>query len=86
MGRIKSLIRLDFYEVCTYTDEKFEKMAKQIMARFMCGCREEGDRALCQLIYEHYPRYCEVVIKNGREPDPLLKQIAEAYEKNRKRN
>jgi len=30
MGRIKSLIRLDFYEVCTYTDEEFEERFKEL--------------------------------------------------------
>ena len=78
------LIKMYFCDVCTYTDKEFENMARQIWARLMTGCGEEGDRALCQLISEHVGRYHEVCVKNGRTPDPLVLKMAEAYAAKRK--
>jgi hypothetical protein len=82
---IEPLIKMIFYNPCTYTDEEFEKMAKQIWARLMSGCPEEGDRALCQLISGHVGRYHEVCLKKGRTPDPLVLEMAKAYENKRRR-
>lgn len=53
------VIRLYFCDPCILTIEQYDQIKKDVEARIIAGCPEEGDRVLAHLLTEHRSRYFE---------------------------
>lgn len=55
----EKVIRLYFCDPCVLTWQQYEAVKRDVEARALAGCKEEGDRVLAQLLLEHFGRYQE---------------------------
>lgn len=71
----EALIHMYTCEACTLTTEEFERLVKELTSNFMANDMTVVDRICCRLVYEHYSRYHEAVIKNNGAPSKEVRDF-----------
>jgi hypothetical protein len=65
---MEALIRMCTCDACILTTEEFESLVKELASHYIADDMTVADRICCRLVYEHYGRYHEAVIKNNGVP------------------